>query len=343
MVRRPTIRDLAAAAGVSVATVDRVLNARHPVREETARRVYDAATRLGYHATGLIRQRLKDDLPQVKLGFLLQKQGQHFYQAFERELGAAVGAAGEVRASAVIEFVPSLAPGDVVAALEALARRAQAIGMVAPDHPSVTAAVEGLRDRGVPVFSLLSDFAPGVREGYVGVDNRKAGRTAAWMIARAAPRPGKVAVFVGSHRFHGHELREIGFRAYFREHAPGFEVLETLVNLETRQITHEATLSLLQRYPDLVGVYVAGGGMEGAVAALREEGLAGRLAVVVNEITPESRAGLAEGLVTMALATPLPALCREVVALMVGAVRDGMAGAPGQTFLPFEIHLPESI
>ena len=39
MARRPTIRDLAEAAGVSVATVDRVLNGRHPVREETARQI----------------------------------------------------------------------------------------------------------------------------------------------------------------------------------------------------------------------------------------------------------------------------------------------------------------
>jgi LacI family transcriptional regulator len=247
-----------------------------------------------------------------------------------------------VRATASVEFLPALTPADAVAALTAMGRRAQAVAMVAPDHPSVTAAVEALREKGVPVFSLLSDFAPGVREGYVGLNNRKAGRTAAWMIARAA-RPGKVAVFVGSHRYHGQELREIGFRAYFREHAPGFEVLETLVNLETRQITHEATLSLLQRYPDLAGFYVAGGGMEGAITALREEGLAGRLAVVVNEITPESREALAEGLITMVLATPLPALCREVVRLMIHAVRDRAFEAPGQTFLPFDIHLPENI
>ena len=148
--------------------------------------------------------------------------------------------------------------------------------MVAPDHPSVTAAVEALRDRGVPVFALLSDFAAGVREGYVGREQPQ-GRAHRGLDDRPArrARPGKVAVFVGSHRFHGQELREIGFRAYFRENAPEFEVLETLVNLETRQITHEATLSLLQRHPDLVGLYVAGGGMEGAIAALREEGMAG--------------------------------------------------------------------
>lgn len=148
---------------------------------------------------------------------------------------------------------------------------------------------------------------------------------------------------VGSHRFHGHELREIGFRSYFREAALEFELLETLVNLETRQITNEATLSLLARHPGLVGIYVAGGGMEGAIAALRDEGRAGALAVVVNEITPESRAGLADQVVTLAVATPLPALCRELVALMVHAIRHGPAEAPGQTFLPFDLWTPESI
>ena len=88
-----------------------------------------------------------------------------------------------------------------------------------------------------------------MREGYVGLNNRKAGRTAAWMIAKTSKRPGKVAVFVGSHRFHGQEMREIGFRTYFREYAPEFELVETMVNLEARRIAHEATLDLLQRYP----------------------------------------------------------------------------------------------
>ena len=82
--------------------------------------------------------------------------------------------------------------------------------------------------------------------------------------------PGKLAVFVGGYRWHGHELRETGFRSYLREYAPDFSVLDTMVNLETRQLTYEATLNLLDRNPDLRGLYCAGGGMEGAIAALRE-------------------------------------------------------------------------
>jgi LacI family transcriptional regulator len=344
MARRPRIADVAQAAGVSVATVDRVLNGRLPVREETARRVYEAASGIGYHATGLIRQRIYEDLPQVKLGFLFQKPGQAFYQAFTAEAEAAALAAQGVRATPLVGYTAAQTPAALVEALQAMAARgAQAIAMVSPDHPAVTAEVASLKDRGIPVFSLLSDFASGMRENYVGLDNRKVGRTAAWMIARAARRPGKVAVFVGSHRFHGHELREIGFRSYFRENAPEFSMLDTLVNLDTRQLTHEATLDLLHRHPDLVGLYVAGGGMEGAIAALREEQTGERIVFVCNEITPDSRAGLADGIVTMAIATPLATLCRDLVSAMLRTLRDGMAETPGQTFLPFDIHLPETI
>ncbi len=70
---RPTIQDVAREAGVSSATVDRVLNARLPVRAETARRVAEAAHALGYHAAGLIERRLDKDIPLLRLGFLLLK------------------------------------------------------------------------------------------------------------------------------------------------------------------------------------------------------------------------------------------------------------------------------
>jgi LacI family transcriptional regulator len=135
----------------------------------------------------------------------------------------------------------------------------------------------------------------------------------------------------------------MAFRSYFREKGEGFEVLDTIVNLDTSEITHEATANLLAQHPDLVGLYVAGGGMEGAIAAIREEGFAGKVQLIVNELTPESRAGLADDVVTMAIHTPLATLCRELVALMVTAIEKGENAVPSQTFLPFDIFTPENI
>lgn len=340
MAKRATIADLAEAAGVSVATVDRVLNGRLPVRGDTARRVADAAAAIGFHAANLISQRLRREEPEWRLGFLLQKPDQLFYQQFAAELQTAAETATGMRAKPVIEFSSGPAVERVVEELRALAAKVDAVALVSPDHPVLTAAVEALQARGKPVFSLLSDFAAGARTGYVGVDNRKVGRTAAWMIARCAKRPGKVALFVGSHGFHGHELREIGLRSFFREHAPQFTVMETFVNHEAPELTRETILNLLASEPDFVGCYVGGGGSEGAIAALREAAPADMPILVCNEDTTLTRQALTDGIATLAIVTPVAQLSRELVGLMGAALSDGTASA--QAFLPFNLLLPES-
>src|SRR5947199_1472394 len=169
MARRPTINDLARVAGVSVATVDRLLNGRHPVREETARRIYDAANAVGFHAAGLLRQRLERDLPSYRLGFVLQKPEQYFYASLGDHIAQAVAAAPGFRGIGTIDHVAEQTPGAVVDKLRTLAGRCQALAVVSVDHPIITSTVAELRHKGIPVFSVLSDFASGVRAGYIGV------------------------------------------------------------------------------------------------------------------------------------------------------------------------------
>jgi LacI family transcriptional regulator len=341
MARRPGLIELAKAAGVSLATVDRALNGREKVRGETAARIAEAARAIG-HPAALRLEGGQALLPELRFGVALHKQGQDFYKAFAETLTASLAQVTGVRGRLVLEFSASQSPSDMAGLLRRMAGRCDVLAATAVNHPEVTAAVETLRAAGLPVFSLLSDFAEGARSGYLGLDNLKCGRTAGWMMAQVTRAPGKLAIFVGGHRWHGHELRETGFRAYLRETTPELEVLEALVNLETRQLTYEATLALVARHPTLRGIYVAGGGMEGAIAALRELGRKD-IALIVSALTGESRAGLAEGVVTMVSDTPLEKLCAALYATMTRAALGQQDSAPMQIFLPPDLHLAESI
>ena len=343
MAKRPTLADVARAAGVGPATVDRVINGRSFVRTETSQRVFEAARAVGYHGTRLLRRRLDEATQQFRFGFLLQRPEQPFYQALDLEVQGACRGAGEARVVPEIRFLASQTPADVVAGLKELAKRAQAIAAVAIDHPLVTAAVAEIEAAGIPVFSLLSDFAPGVRRGYVGLNNRKVGRTSGWLLSRCTKGPGKVAIFVGSYRFHGHEMREIGCRTYLREAAPELEIIDTQSSLEDVGLAREAVLGLLRRHPDLRGIYVAGGGIEGVIAALRDEAVPGQIAVVGNENTEVTRPALAENIISAVISTPRPALAREAVAQMLAALASPATPGPGQTFLPFDIFVSENI
>ncbi len=344
MAKRPGMATLAAAAGVSVATVDRLLNGREKVARATRDAVLDAALRLNHPAAARLAEASGNDTPRsIRFGVLLHKQGQEFYQNLAREMRTAVARIPGIKGQLDLDFAASQAPSEVARLLRAMATRCDVIAATAVNHPEITAAVDDLKKQGIPVFSLLSDFAQGSRAGYIGTNNLKVGRTAAWMVSLSIRSAGKVALFVGGSRWHGHDLRETGFRAYLREERPDLEVLETIVNLETRQLTYETTLALLGKHPDLRGIFVAGGGMEGAIAALQQVRKPGDVALVVNELTAESRAGLAMGWVTLVDATPLTDLCRESLTLMTRALRDGGIGSAGQVFLPVQLHVAESI
>jgi LacI family transcriptional regulator len=339
---RSTLADLAREAGVSVATVDRVLNRRHPVRRETAQRVLAAAEASGYHATGLIRQRLEQGAIERKLGFVLLRSTP-FYRALGAALADATRSSLLIRGKPILEFLDDLTPRAVSERLLQMGTRAHAVGLVAADHPNVTQAIDQLQGRGVPTFALISDLTAGGRAGYIGLDNRKVGRTAAWTIARLCRTPGKVGIVVGSHRYLCQELCEISFRAYFREHAPEFRVLEPLVSLEDLRLAHEATLALLRRHPDLVGLYVAGGGIEGVVEALREDISSERIVTICHDLTEPTRAGLIDGVVDLVISHPLAALAERTVAAMARALGSASTDGPNEILLPFDLSIAENV
>jgi LacI family transcriptional regulator len=345
MVRRMGMAALAEAAGVSIATVDRALNGRGTVSPGTRTLILDAALRTGHPAVARLEGREhKTPLPEVRFGILLHKQGQDFYKAFAEELHRSISRIQGIQGRLVLEFSTSQSPSEMAQNMRAMEGRCDILAATAVNHIEITSAVEDLKSKNLRVISLLSDFAQGVRYGYFGLNNLKMGRTAGWVSALAAKGPGKLLLFVGGHRWHGHELREIGYRTYLREVAPQFEVLETIINLETRQLTYETTLAALSRYPDLRGIYVAGGGMEGAIAAIREVRVAGEIVLVCPALTAESRRGLAEGVVTLVSDTPLEKLCRELFDRMCRAVlQPNEAVDMGQVFLPPDIYLAESI
>src|SRR6056297_4123482 len=112
MTRRPTIRDIADAAGDGAATVDRALNGRGNVSPRTAAAIAEAARRIGYTITGSALGEGTEERPAVTLGFVLHKSGQTFYRDFARELERACDAIPSASVTADVRFSPSQAPED---------------------------------------------------------------------------------------------------------------------------------------------------------------------------------------------------------------------------------------
>ena len=266
---RPTIRDLAEAAGVSVSTVNRVLAGAENVHERTVREVKEAAEKIGFYGLGTIRSQIFARRPKYRFGFLLQQPTRIFYQMLGSAVEAAARRVEDHEIETQVIFAEDLAPQLVSAKLIELGETCDAVGVVAAVHPLITQAVEQLALRNVPVFALISQLSVTGGVHYVGLDNWKVGRTSAWAIEHICKIPGKIGILVGNHRYRCQEMNESGFRSYFREHAPAFTLLEPLSTFETSAVAEEMTEKLLSEHPDLVALYVAGGGISGVMNALR--------------------------------------------------------------------------
>jgi LacI family transcriptional regulator len=197
----------------------------------------------------------------------------------------------------------------------------------------------------VPVVAVISDLTAPSRAGYVGLDNWKVGATAAWAISKLSKKPGKVAVFVGNHRYLCQDMCEIRFRSYFRERAPEFHLLDSLSTFEDWNFAYQSTLDLLHRTPDLVGLFIAGGGKAGVLRGLREDttGIANNLVVVGLDLTPEARSGLLDGIIQLILLHPAKALAEATIDLMIAATSGQATVENVQRILPFEIYTQENL
>ncbi|MEM8581548.1 MAG: substrate-binding domain-containing protein, partial [Pseudomonadota bacterium] len=234
--RRVTMQDVAERAGVGVATVDRVLNARAPVTPDTAARVVAAAEAVGYHGKAMLRHRLAELAPVCKMGFLLQKEGKWVYQRLAEALRAAASACHNVRAEPVFSFVGSLSAAGLAAEIERMGTEVDALAVVSVDHPAVSTAIKSCTARGVPVFALLSPLSSQDIAGYIGIDGVAAGRTAGWAMARMAPPEGEIAVLLGSQRYLGQKASEQGFRAAFTQYAPNRVIRDTMIYLDDEAV-----------------------------------------------------------------------------------------------------------
>jgi len=342
---RPTIADLARAAGVSIATVNRILAGSAAVRPRTMQRVQEAADEIGFYGLGVIKARRQAAIRRYRLGFLLQQSHREWYQLIAEKIREAARERRDDEVEPVIEFVDRLDPEHIATRLMALGSACDAVSVIAADHPLVSQTIQALKSSGKPVVSYITDQSAPDRAGYVGTDNWKLGRTAAWFIAATTHTPGRVAVFIGNHRYQCQDISDAGFRSYVREHAGQLVIEDSRPTHEDPTEAHRLVSGLLAEVDDLIGIFVIGGGISGVLQALREAPAEKRRMVrlICRDIGPQTRKGLAEGLITAALVHPLDLASGQLVQTMIDALEQRQNGAIMQRVIPFEIVTPESV
>ncbi|HSV18357.1 MAG TPA: LacI family DNA-binding transcriptional regulator [Casimicrobiaceae bacterium] len=292
--RRARVPDVAREAGVSTATVDRVLNGRPGVRHATVQKVLKAAARLEYLPEEDFAARTAP--PPLRVVFLLPAGTNRYLHMLGDTVTYVEDAWAPFNVRCRAHYIDSFDAHVLADALLRHGRNADGIAFMGLEDPLVREAVETLADRGVPVVTLISDLSHSRRIGYVGLDNRAAGRTAGHLIGRfIGPRSGKVAMIAGSLSYRGHEEREMGFLHIMREMFPELEVVGVREGRDDAEQNYRLARNLLDQHPGLIGLYNIGGASDGIGRALKEAGRGHKVVFVGHGLTPDTRALLIDG------------------------------------------------
>ncbi|MDF7647320.1 LacI family transcriptional regulator [Pantoea sp. Acro-805] len=341
--RKITMNAIADAAGVGVATVDRVLNRRMPVRAVTEQKVLEAANRLGYRFAPVMPVHGESPTAQVKLrmGFILLSQSYSFYHSLTDALRQETQPLHPAGSEPLFYWHDIDDVAAVVASLHKLAEQVEVIGLVALDHPLIRHAIESLSRQGVRVYALFSNFSPCGHAGYFGLDNQKAGRTAGWLASHLLHQPGSVGVLVGDHRFTCQESCEISFRSYLREQDSRRRVLEPLKTHESIDGGYHATRQLLEDHADLALIYAPCGGIEGVIHALRQQPQR-KVALICHGPVKDGELALIDGSITVMIRHEIEDMARQLARTVQQHHADS-AEHFSQVTLPFEIITRENL
>jgi LacI family transcriptional regulator, galactose operon repressor len=332
------IREIARQAGLSEATVDRVLNRRGGVRQSTVQEVHRAIADLD-------RQR-----SQVRL------TGRTFFldlvvDAPDR-FSAAVRAALESQLPLVrpatfrARFHLADAPPvtELAATLDGIARRgSQGVVLKAPDSPLVVGAVERLTEAGIPVVTLVTDLPTSPRVAYVGLDNRAAGATAAYLVDQWLPDDAAVLVTRGTGSFRGEDDREMGFRATSRALRPDRRQVDLVDATGDEEVLRGLVRDALTADPEISAVYslYATGGNAATLAAFADSRRVCR-AFVAHDLDAENLALLQHGQLSVVLHHDLALDLRRACHVVMQA-HAALPGVPRSWHSGVQVITPHNI
>jgi LacI family transcriptional regulator len=332
------VREIARQAGLSEATVDRVLHARGGVRQSTVDEVHRAITDL---------HRQRSQLRLTGRTFFLDlvvDAPARFSSAVRAALESQLPLVRPATFRARFHLAEAPPAPELAATLDGIVRRgSQGVVLKAPDDPLIVAAVDRLTEAGIPVITLVTDLPTSRRVAYVGLDNRAAGATAAYLLDQWLPDDGAVLVTRGTGSFRGEDEREMGFRATLRSLRPGRRQVDLVDASGDAEVLRGLVRDALAAEPGIAGVYslYATGGNAATLAAFAD---AGRVcgAFVAHDLDEENLALLQEGRLSAVLHHDLALDMRRACHVIMQA-HGALSGAPRSWHSGVQVVTPHNI
>jgi len=316
MKKRITIKDISREIGVSVTTVYKALNNKPKISEEMRRRINEKALELNYTpnklAQGLARS-------VCSLGLIIPREPKEFFQYVKAGIDESVHELQDYNIHCIVkEIVTEQEAKDAVKSL----LKAEVAGIILEPNEVICGMYKNLEepsDLKTPVISFVSEPIDGTPIiGVLRSDGYVLGRIAAQFLNNCVGN-GKVAVFWPEGQTLIHKECGDGFVEECAKRKMNFVSCFNITNHQ--DIAFKRTGEILEKVPDLKGIYVASYNAVGVCRKLEEMGRTD-IKVIGQDLYPELAACIERGSLEATLFQNQYSLAKEAIAAMVKYITE---------------------
>lgn len=262
-----TMQDIADKAGVSVATVEKVLNDKGKVADSTRKKILDIAKELSYESEdAAVTLGKKKSGPKIGFVSFAEEDQRHadlkagIFERMEEDKAFA--------ADMLVRETPMNAKDQLAAIDEVIKEGAKGLLLTPFDDEKIVERINKLKKKGIPVVTVCSDIEGTDREAYVGSNNVQLGATAGALLGLISKGKGEVGIITGSRKVLGQEQRIAGFLEKLKREYPGISV-ETIVECKNEDYKcYDTVQRIAYDYPTITSFLFVAGGVGGGCKAL---------------------------------------------------------------------------
>ena len=294
-----TIKKIAQMAGVSRGTVDRVLNNRGAVNEQTAERVWEIARSLQYTPNKAARS-LSVLKHGAKLCYILfAPQSNPFFAQVEQGLRKKAAELSEYGVTLTIEYGDFNNAAHQDELIDRLVDQGvEGIALCGFNSDSTAQKIRALADAGIPVVTANTDIPNSGRLAYVGSHYESAGRTAARLMHLITNGKVRIGVILGSSHILCHSKRVEGFSSYLAQNAPDLTISVTAENDDDDFKSFSITKDMLEQHADIDALYLVSAGVYGACRAVEMLPVEKRPKIICHDCPDSTKEMLLKGLIS---------------------------------------------
>lgn len=323
-----TIKQIALLAGVSRGTVDRALNHRGRINPEVAEKILKIADELGYvpkhrkpgNKNG--GERGKDTLC---IGVVTQLARSSFMLQVNKGIRHASKELKEKNIEIILRESETVDEKQQMQAIEELEKLGiDALAIMPVDCDGIREKINELIDvKKIPVITFNTDIVGTKRSCFVGLDNRRSGKTAAGLMGLMMRERGKVLVITGSFSNLTGSSRVDGFVEELKYSFPQMELIGVQSSFDQSDEVTKIIVNAMTAYPDLEGIFVASGGQSGLKRAFEQLQIKKRPYVIIYDRTPYNERALNEGTVDFLIDQEAYEQSYRALELLAGLLKQG--------------------